>query len=312
MVVDSHARSAEASRIIQARLPICAAMSYSVRSSLATSAPRPLARARGAAETAKGADGRNAGSPGTNVHSDIRGDVRTGAGGTLLQVELHATAPSAVVGPAVGTFVAVRRYFPHDETGSCEEDVMTDPEVLQDGPTRPGRRPVVVAVVAVAAVVALLAVWTAQSRPVPTPVPTPTPSKGPATPTATPHPLDPGPILIQTAVPELRLFGNGIFELYRNHQLLDSGQFQSSAPNLDYYFEGTHGEIVLEGDHLVKHEPLVDVNWTWRRGTGDYAGLAGSGTAEFIAPDRKRYGILGRLSGTVRSGSSASPSPSKR
>jgi hypothetical protein len=34
MVVDSYARSAEASRIVQARLPICAARSYSVRYSL--------------------------------------------------------------------------------------------------------------------------------------------------------------------------------------------------------------------------------------------------------------------------------------
>ena len=60
------------------------------------------------------------------------------------------------------------------------------------------------------------------------------------------------------------------------------------------------------------HGPVRYLDWTWKEGAGDYAGLAGSGKAEFIAPDLERYGILGRLSGTIRPAPHASPSASLR
>jgi hypothetical protein len=195
--------------------------------------------------------------------------------------------------------------------GGCDDQSRTPP----GRPTRQGRPPVVIVVVAVVAILALVVVWTSRSRPQPVPAPSPSPSTGPpsawVSPTPTPYPLADGPIVIQTAVPGLLLFSNGVFELYRGDSLLDSGKFYSSVP-LDFYFEGTRGKIVLEGDHLVRRPPMVYANWTWQRGTGDYAGLTGSGTVDIIVPKRNRYGNLGRFSGTVHSASSASPSPSRR
>ena len=187
---------------------------------------------------------------------------------------------------------------------------MTNPEVLQSGPTPPSRRPVMVAVVAVAAIIVLLQVWTAQSRP--QPVPTPPPSSTPVVPTRTSHRLDAGAILIETAAPGPEDSENRIFELYRDHHLLDSGSWEFDQPNLDFTFQGTRGRFVIHGSHLVTHEPVRYPDWTWGEGTGDYAGYAGSGRAEFVAPNLERYGVLGRLSGTIRSAPPASPSPSQR
>ena len=187
---------------------------------------------------------------------------------------------------------------------------MTDPEVLEGGPTRPSRPPVVVALVALAAIVALLAVWAAQSQP--QPIPTPPPSSAPAVPTPTQDRFDPGAIFIQTAVPGPEPTENRYFELYRDHRLLDSGFFVFQGAALEFSFQGSHGRFDLEGDHLVIHEPVRYLHWTWRGGTGDYAGLAGSGKAEFILPNEERYGVLGRLSGSIRNAPTASPSPSHR
>jgi hypothetical protein len=69
---------------------------------------------------------------------------------------------------------------------------------------------------------------------------------------------------------------------------------------------------VVDGSHLVIHEPVRYLDWTWRDGTGDYTGLAGSGKAEFMAPNLEQYGVLGRLSGTIRDAQPASQSPSQR
>src|SRR5690349_8011661 len=89
--------------------------------------------------------------------------------------------------------------FPPPWRPAVRGHAMTEPEVLEGGPNRPGRRPVVVALVAAAAIVVLLAVWATRSRT--QPVPSPTPSSAPTVPSATPHRLDPGAIFIQTAVP---------------------------------------------------------------------------------------------------------------
>jgi hypothetical protein len=131
-------------------------------------------------------------------------------------------------------------------------------------------------------------------------------------PAKTPHPLDAGAIFIQTAVPGPEDPVDRVFELYRDHFLLDSGTFTFSADSLEFDFQGSRGEFVIDGSHLIVHEPLRHLNWTWRNGTGDYAGLAGSGDAEFIAPNLQRYGVLGRLVGTLRATIPASPSPSQR
>jgi hypothetical protein len=64
---------------------------------------------------------------------------------------------------------------------------------------------------------------------------------------------------------------------------------------------------VIHGSHLVTHEPVRYPDWTWGEGTGDYAGYAGSGRAEFVAPNLERYGVLGRISGTIRSAPPAAP-----
>ena len=140
---------------------------------------------------------------------------------------------------------------------------MTNPEVLQSGPTPPSRRPVMVAVVAVAAIIVLLQVWTAQSRP--QPVPTPPPSSTPVVPTRTSHRLDAGAILIETAAPRPEDSENRIFELYRDHHLLDSGSWEFDQPNLDFTFQGTRGRFVIHGSHLVMHEPVRYPDWTWEK-----------------------------------------------
>src|SRR6478672_1713385 len=170
---------------------------------------------------------------------------------------------------------------------------MTEPEVLESGPTGPNRRPAVVVLAVSAVIVAVLAVWGAQSRPEPVPSP-PTPT-APAVPARTPHPLGAGPIFIQTAVPGPRDPANRIFELYRNDYLLDSGSFVFDATDLSFTFQGARGHFEIEGSHLVIHEPVRYLTWTWQKGTDDYAGYSGSGTAEFIAPNLERYGVLGRL-----------------
>ena len=99
------------------------------------------------------------------------------------------------------------------------------------------------------------------------------------------------------------------FELYRDHQLLDSGFFVFQT-GLQFSFQGQRGRFDIEGDHLVIHEPVRYLNWTWRRGTGDYAGFTGSGKAQFIYPKPELYGVLGQLSGTIRNASTGAPSPS--
>lgn len=184
---------------------------------------------------------------------------------------------------------------------------MTEPDVLQSGPTRPIRPPVVVALVALAAIVALLAIWATQNRP--QPLPAPPPMTATAVPTPAVHRLAPGAIFIQTAVPGPEDAENRYFELYRDHQLLDSGFFVFQG-DLQFSFQGQRGRFEIEGDHLVIHEPVRYLNWTWRRGTGDYAGFTGSGKAQFIYPKPELYGVLGQLSGTIRNASTGAPSPS--
>ena len=66
----------------------------------------------------------------------------------------------------------------------------------------------------------------------------------------------------------------------------------------------------IQGSHLVIHEPVRYLDWTWRKGSDDYAGYGGSGKAEFIAPNLERYGVLGRLSGTIRNAPQVGSSPS--
>jgi hypothetical protein len=112
--------------------------------------------------------------------------------------------------------------------------------------------------------------------------------------------------------PDRRTPTNRVFELCRNHLLLDSGSFIFSQPDLRFSFQGSRGGFVIIGSHLVVHEPVRYLDWTWREGTDDYAHLAASGKAQFIAPNLERYGVLGRLTGTIRNLPPGSASPSQR
>jgi hypothetical protein len=80
---------------------------------------------------------------------------------------------------------------------------------------------------------------------------------------------------------------------------------------LDFSFQGTRGEFVIHGAHLVVHEPVRYLDWTWGGRHRDYADAAGTGKAEFIAPNLNRYGVLGWLSGMIRTEAQASPNPSQ-
>jgi hypothetical protein len=86
---------------------------------------------------------------------------------------------------------------------------MTDPEVLESGPKRPGRGPLLVAVLAMVAVIALLQVWTRQNPP--QPPPSQSPPSTPSASTGSSHRVGPGAILIQTAVPGPEDTGNPLF-----------------------------------------------------------------------------------------------------
>jgi hypothetical protein len=122
--------------------------------------------------------------------------------------------------------------------------------------------------------------------------------------------LGPGPIFIQTAVPGPIDPANRIFELYRNDYLLDSGSFAFDGTDLTFTFQGARGHFEIQASHLVIHEPVRYLDWTWQKGTDDYAGYTGSGKAQFIYPKPELYGVLGQLSGTIRSAPSASQTPS--
>src|SRR5690242_20248126 len=140
---------------------------------------------------------------------------------------------------------------------------MTQPEVLEGGPTGRNHRPTVVVLAAAAVIVAVLAVWATQSRP--QPVPTPPPSSAPLVPRRTPHPVGAGPIFIQTAVPGPIDPANRIFELYRDDFLLDSGSFVFDGTDLSFTFQGARGHFEIQASHLVIHEPVRYLDWTWQK-----------------------------------------------
>jgi hypothetical protein len=185
---------------------------------------------------------------------------------------------------------------------------MTDPEVLDAGPTRSSRQSVVVVVGVVAVAVALMLVWSGPGGTQPTPAPSSLSAPVSAAPT---DPLKAGAIFIQTAVLGPEGSDSGIFDLYRDHQLLDSGWVVEQS-HLKFTFQGARGRFVITGSHLAVHRLVHYLDWAWSEGTGDYASLAGSGKAEFIAPDLDRYGVLGRLSGTIRRAPSADQTRSRR
>jgi hypothetical protein len=79
-----------------------------------------------------------------------------------------------------------------------------------------------------------------------------------------------------------------------------------------FTFQGDRGHFEIQASHLVIHEPVRYMDWTWQKGIEDYASYAGSGKAQFIYPKPELYAVLGQLSGTIRSAPTASPSPSHR
>lgn len=173
-----------------------------------------------------------------------------------------------------------------------------DPEYLDIGPNRPPRRPATIALVTVSTTVVLLAVWAVNSRPEPIP---PDPLvNAPTIAIAKIQPLDAGPIFIQTTVPTPQdTENNHYFDLYRDRRLLDAGTYVFE-PGWAFSFQGSRGTFAIIGHHLVLHGPLRYLDWTLEGGTRGYAGLTGSGTAEFLYPEPHLNGILGRLSGQLQ------------